>query len=539
MFLSQSVIVLAGGFVFQWNEVLRTESQLQKRFPVMPARARPAHRFRLVLGVVLGAVMSAVAEQDAGSSTGPGVTRPNILLIVSEDNGPELGCYGEPSVQTPVLDALASRGVLFERAYVPQAGCSQSRAALLTGLYPHQNGQIGLATWKFRLYREDTPNLVRSLRKAGYRTGIIGKLHVNPASAFPFDFKEIESSNFSRNKLGKYTREAEKFINASKRPFFLSVNYPDAHRPFIREVGGVPEKPLTGDDVKPLSYFGLDTPELRQETADYYNCLSRLDAQIGELLTVLRKSGKLSNTLVVYIGDHGADMLRGKRTSYEGGVRIPFILSWAGRWGAGRRHSELVSTLDLMPTFLHVAGIPRRKELPGRSLVPLLDGEAVDWREYLFTEFHLHSAHNYYPQRTVRNDRFKLICNLMPGKVNPGYAFTNKRFFEGVDKVIATAAEPVRGAYRRMRAPPEYELYDLKRDPYEFKNLASDPNHATTLVGLQVQLQKWRRATGDPLLEQDNVVRLKSEIDACIKDGSPSKARLTLTYPDYFFRGRN
>ena len=124
--------------------------------------------------------------------------RPNILLIVSEDNGPELGCYGTPFVKTPVLDGLASRGVRFHNAYVPQAGCSQSRAALLTGLYPHQNGQIGLATWKFRMYREDTPNLVRSLKQAGYRTGILGKLHVNPATAFPFDVKKITSANFDR-----------------------------------------------------------------------------------------------------------------------------------------------------------------------------------------------------------------------------------------------------------------------------------------------------------------------------------------------------
>ena len=127
----------------------------------MPApRARTAHWWWLGLGVVLSAVMSAVAEQDAGKAVAPGLVRPNILLIVSEDNGPELGCYGEPSVKTPVLDALASKGVLFERAYVPQAGCSQSRAALLTGLYPHQNGQIGLATWKFRLYHDNTPNPV-------------------------------------------------------------------------------------------------------------------------------------------------------------------------------------------------------------------------------------------------------------------------------------------------------------------------------------------------------------------------------------------
>lgn len=113
--------------------------------------------------------------------------RPNVLLIVSEDNGPELGCYGDPFVRTPVLNQLAADGVRFHNAYVPQAGCSQSRAALLTGLYPHQNGQIGLATWKFRMYRDDTPNVVRKLKQGGYRTGIIGKLHINPASAFPFD----------------------------------------------------------------------------------------------------------------------------------------------------------------------------------------------------------------------------------------------------------------------------------------------------------------------------------------------------------------
>ncbi len=128
-------------------------------------------------------------------------SRPNILLITSEDNGPELGCYGDPYAKTPHLDALARQGIRFDRAFVTQAGCSQSRASILTGLYPHQNGQIGLATWKFRMYRDDTPNMVRSLKGVGYRTGIIGKLHVNPATAFPFDSKAIPSSNFARKKL--------------------------------------------------------------------------------------------------------------------------------------------------------------------------------------------------------------------------------------------------------------------------------------------------------------------------------------------------
>ena len=156
-------------------------------------------------------------------TSGSAAERPNILLIVSEDNGPELGCYGDPSVKTPVLDGLAERGVRFENAYVPQAGCSQSRAALLTGLYPHQNGQIGLATWKFRMYREDTPNLVRQLKKAGYRTGILGKLHINPATAFPFDMKKISSANFSRKKLKK-PRMLKRFLKLWDIPdWFISM----------------------------------------------------------------------------------------------------------------------------------------------------------------------------------------------------------------------------------------------------------------------------------------------------------------------------
>jgi N-sulfoglucosamine sulfohydrolase len=141
--------------------------------------------------------------------------RPNILLITSEDHGPELGCYGEPYVKTPRLDALAQDGVRFDRAYVTQAGCSPSRASILTGLYPHQNGQIGLATWGFHMYSENTPNLPRSLQQAGYRTGIIGKLHINPESAFPFDFKAIPSGNQRRNNLPDYARNADTFMRAS------------------------------------------------------------------------------------------------------------------------------------------------------------------------------------------------------------------------------------------------------------------------------------------------------------------------------------
>ena len=468
-------------------------------------------------------------------TTAIGETPPNILLIVSEDNGQELGCYGEPFVQTPILDQLASEGVLFKNAYVAQAGCSQSRASFLTGLYPHQNGQIGLATWKFRMYDENTPNIVRSLKETGYRTGIIGKLHVNPASAFPFDFKAIPSSNFSRKGQDNYAKEAKRFMTAGEEPFFLSVNYPDAHRPFITQVDGLPEEPLTGDDVKALAYFGIDNVELSQQTADYYNCMSRLDSLIGNLLTTLQESGKADNTIIAYIGDHGADMLRGKRTSYEGGTRVPFIMKWPEQAKTNLVSTELVSLIDLAPTLLEASDAVPIPNLPGRSLLPLLKGNSKEWRQYLFTEFHIHSAHNYYPQRTVQDEQFKLIVNLMPGVKNPGYQFTNNRFFENLKDTILSAGEPIKSAYLNMERPVRYELYDLKDDPYEFSNLAADPAHSNNLARLQKILQNWREETNDPMLNHNNVLRLKAEVDACFTDGVPDKALLNLTYPDYFF----
>ncbi|MCP4848585.1 MAG: sulfatase [Verrucomicrobiaceae bacterium] len=434
-----------------------------------------------------------------------GVT-PNILFIVSEDNGPEIGCYGTP-IDTPHLDELARQGTLFGNAYVPQAGCSQSRAAFLTGLYPHQNGQIGLATWNYSMYSGKIPNMVSVLKKAGYRTGIIGKLHVKPKDAFPFDFKAITSSNFARKKMHSYAAEAKRFLADGNKPFYLQVNYPDAHRPFIKTVDNLPHKPLTGKDVDALPCMGINHPELRQQTADYYNCMMRLDAYIGELLKVLESSGRAESTVVVYIGDHGADLLRGKRTCYEGGVKIPMIIRWPGAKG-GQKRMELVSSLDLFPTFCEIAktSLPDRfnggYRYPGRSLNKLIHGASPKWRTYLFTEYHLHSNHNPWPQRAVRGQRYKLIFNPLAGEVNPGYAFTmGKKFFDAPEEqLLAEAPEQVRQAYGLMRSPPRHELYDLQEDPHEFNNLADDPVHAKTLQRLQSVLTRWQKDSGDALV---------------------------------------
>ncbi|HBJ83406.1 MAG TPA: sulfatase [Verrucomicrobiales bacterium] len=470
---------------------------------------------------------------------------PNVLLIVSEDNGPELGCYGDPYARTPNLDQLASQGVRFNRAFVPQAGCSQSRASFLTGLYPHQHGQIGLATWGFRLYREDTPNLPRSLKAAGYRTGIIGKLHINPESAFPFDFHEITGANFNRKQLGDYAKHAASFISASETPFFLSVNFPDAHDPWLRQVDGLPKSPQTGAEVKAMPYMGIDPPAMREMVADYYNSLARLDACVGDLLVMLEKSGKASNTIVIYIGDHGADFLRGKRTCYEGGLRIPLLIRWPGN-AKPQVREELVSTIDLMPTVLAACGASLVADLPGLPLQPLLADEPAKWRTHLFAEYHTHAAaSNYHPQRSVRTQRFKLIENLLPDTLNPDFDDTLRKletaakkhgephFDDYIPKAIADAAPEVRTAYAVMENPPRYELYDLQADPHEFHNLAASAKHASTLAELQKQLTTWREQTQDPLLDPQNLQRLTAEVTA-VKGKSEGKAS-TWGYPDYFF----
>ncbi|MBI5693799.1 MAG: sulfatase [Verrucomicrobia bacterium] len=459
--------------------------------------------------------------------------RPNILFIVSEDNGPELGCYGDPYARTPHLDRLAAEGVRFTRAYVTQAGCSQSRSSIMTGLYPHQNGQLGLATWGFRLYRPDLPNLPRRLKSAGYRTGLIGKLHINPESAFPFDFWEIHNANFARKGLADYARHAEAFIRASDQPFFLSVNYPDTHQPWTRQVNGLPAQPLDGKDVKPMPYMGVDRPDLRACVANYYNCMNRLDVLVGELLAVLQRSGKADHTLVVYFGDHGADMLRGKRTSYEGGVRVPLLVRWPGQARAGQVRDDLVSTVDLMPTVLAAAGAAPVAGLAGCSLVPLLRAEKTEWRRYLFTEYHTHGGrNNYYPQRTVCTDRYKLIENLLPGEVNAGYEFTLHHLEADLGAAIAAAPTEVRAAYARMERPPRWELYDLQTDPFEFRNLADQAAHASVLAELQGALAGWRKETADPLLNPDHLRRLTAEVSA----GSKQLAReMSWEYPYYFF----
>lgn len=490
----------------------------------------------MVVALLLGSHVFVSLAAAQGSE--PATARPNVLLITSEDNGPELGCYGDPYVKTPNLDRLATEGVRFERAFVATASCSESRSAILTGLYPHQNGQIGLATHHYRMYGQ-TPNLANLLKENGYRTGLIGKLHVNPESAFPFDFRPnvSRSNTFARRDVERVAELAAEFFTAADAPFFLMVNYADAHLPFLRQQHGLPESPLSADDVRPLPWIGLDTAGLRKSQADYYNCMMRMDTGVGMLLDALHRVGMTNKTLVIYLGDHGAQFPRGKLASYESSLRVPLIIRFPEHKPSGTTCGELVSTVDLVPTVLEATGAKRPTRLAGRSLMPLMTKQDLRWREHLFSEYHGHYPPLYFPQRTVRDDRYKLIVNLLQDRPNPvADICTSSAQPSYVSKADVTAATvAMRQTYSTWSDAPPVELYDLETDPYEMRNRADDPQLAAVKARLLEALRQWQQRTQDPLADPQLLARLTAEHDLIPK---PYRRRKDFVwqYPTYLGR---
>ncbi|MDP5063033.1 MAG: sulfatase [Haliea sp.] len=454
---------------------------------------------------------SALTQGNNISEVQPAADALNVLLIVADDLGPQLGVYGDSQAQTPNIDQLAAAGVLFEQAYVTQASCSSSRSSILSGLYPMQNGQLGLAAslpeYQLKPGIETMPSL---LHGAGYFTGILGKLHVGPDEPFPFDYEWARSNNAMASRdVGEVARLADEFLGkAGNSPFFLYVNLFDPHRPFddsANQLLGLPPQPRSREEIEPFPYLGLDGPLIREEVAIYYNAVSRLDAGVGMLLDVLSARGVRDNTVIIFLGDHGPPFTRAKGTSYEAGVRIPLIISWPEVGTPSSRSRALVSTVDLLPTVLDAVKL-KSAPMAGASLREVMRGNLPgDWRRWLFTEYTSHAKEHFYPRRSVRGDRFKLIHNLDAGRRNP-------LPYEGRTRPgnALVVSEGAARAYQTQEFPPALELYDLQLDPYEMRNLADDPAYLGIREELHRTLQQWRESMGDPLLDPAELRRLRS-----------------------------
>lgn len=467
------------------------------------------------------AIMATAAQVLGIESGSESSNRLNILLITADDLGVQLGCYGETLIETPNLDRLAASGVQFETAYVTQASCSSSRSSMFTGLHVFSTGQYGVTGGGFSLHPElrdkTIPNL---LKPAGYYTGIIGKLHVAPEESFKFDYRVVtEESNVEfteppddsincRN-VRLIADKADEFLHKKgDHPFFLMVNYDDPHalktsegNIFPVQVKGLPENPLPPGKDTLFAFQQVDSPEMRIRTAGYYNAVQRLDDGIGMLIDVLQEHERYKDTLIIFIGDHGAPFVRGKKTTYEAGLRIPFIVLWPGVSNSMKSHA-MVSTVDILPTILDAADIDQSIKVHGKSLRSVCLDEGAPFRDYLVGEHHFHARRPFYPRRAIRDNRYKLIHNLLAGKSKPGksvdsdpaYAISQRSEYDNT---------AVRRAFDTFADPPEFELYDLQDDAIEFKNLAGNPEYREIQKRLMNALIEYRKKTEDPFLDPD------------------------------------
>ncbi|MEM6799584.1 MAG: sulfatase [Planctomycetota bacterium] len=453
----------------------------------------------------------------------------NIVLVVADDHGCDAGCYGNPVIKTPSLDALAADGVVFDRAFCTTASCSASRSVILTGLHNHANGHYGHqhTYHKFSAFPA-TVSLPEHLRRAGYRTGRAGKYHVAPAEAFRFDrvLRPAEGSG-NRNTVA-LADGCRKFIAArSDQPYFLYYCTSDPHRG-VRDDENSPYKPnLFGNEgertgVVEVQYepsevivpdFLPDTPECRAELAEYYQSVSRLDQGVGRLIKHLKDTGHWEDTLFVYISDHGIAMAGAKTTLYEPGMRSPCIARDPYASQRGFRSQAMVSWVDLTPTLLDFAqidtndgaksGADAKQEgrFHGRSFLPLLDQSnaavASDWNR-VFGSHTFHEVTMYYPMRVVREDRFKLIWNIAH---DLPYPFASDLWASPTWQAQYRQGPNTNYGQRTVDAyvhRPEFELYDLAADPGEANNLAGESAHADVLQRLKADLKAFQQRTVDP-----------------------------------------
>ena len=437
----------------------------------------------------------------------------NVLLLIADDMGLTAGCYGDSVAKTPNVDALAKTGTRFTHGFASVASCSPSRATILTGMPTHQCGQYGLAhaTHNAHSFR-NVKGLPALLGPAGYRSGVIAKLHVQPKEVYPFD---AELPGNGRNPM-QIAEQARKFLaETGDKPFFLLVGFTDPHRAaqgFANDVKYPAEVPAIKFDASkvPVPYHLPDTDEVRAELAEYYQSVARLDHGVGMVMKELENAKQLDNTLVIFLSDNGIPFPGAKTTLYDSGVHLPLIIRKPGQ-KAGVVCSAMASWTDVTPTILDWCGVkpaPVGKKdapLPGRSLLPLLEKEKVDGWDMVFGSHQYHEVTMYYPMRMVRSRTHKYVVNLAhPLEYPHASDLWGSDTWQGIlkrgDKFMGK-----REVSAFLKRPKE-ELYDLTKDPNELNNLLADPKwrdapaNETVYAVHKNWLEDWRKKTNDPWL---------------------------------------
>jgi|HigsolmetaAR201D_1030396.scaffolds.fasta_scaffold10868_3 Arylsulfatase A and related enzymes len=418
--------------------------------------------------------------------SGTRTERPNIVLILAEDMGPYLSCYGHPVVRTPNIDRLANEGVRFNNAFTTAPVCSPSRSAFNTGLY-----QTSIGAHHHRSHRKDgyrLPEGVRlitdRLRERGYFTANVRAFAEGAAGTGKTDFNFTVEKPFD----GTHWNQREK-----GQPFYAQVNFREPHKgPAFVEARK--QSNLVDPARVSLPPYYPDHPVVRDEIANFFDAIHLLDRKVGQLLDALKQDNLLDSTAIFFMGDNGTCLIRGKQWLYDEGIHVPLIARWPGVLKPGTVRDDLVLSLDMTAQTLEWAGIPIPKNFHGRPLF----GSSPK-RDYIV------AARDRCDMtvdriRCVRDKRYKYIRNFMPDRPYTQYNEYIQTSYPTLSVMKQLHSEgklnEVQSLFMQPRKP-EVEFYDLQTDKYEVKNLASAPEHRERVRKYADILDRWMKDTGD------------------------------------------
>tara|TARA_B110000305_G_scaffold238226_1_gene303180 strand:- start:5430 stop:6887 length:1458 start_codon:yes stop_codon:yes gene_type:complete len=483
--------------------------------------------------LVLFVSMQVVAEQ------------PNLVLIIADDmNWEDNGAYGHPSIHTPNIDRLAEEGMRFDRAYLTINSCSPSRSSIITSRYPHNTGAEQLH-WALP---PDTKTWVERLQDAGYYTAAAGKWHMGDRIRDHFDtIKEADGAGFMLPTPGAGGEPAKMVASSPSgcedwlpvlegrprdQPFFLWLAALDPHREY--EEGSFEPAHTIDDVIVPVHL--PDTPGVRNDLRLYYDEIGRLDRYVGKVMTELEAQGVADNTLVLFITDNGRPFPGYKTTTYEGGIKTPWIVRWPAKVKAGQTTPSLISSVDIGPSFLAAAGLHTPDQMVGVSMMPVLQDPSVVIRDYAFAEddWHDYTDHG----RAVMDGDWKLIRNDYDDLPNTPSADAGRSPSWVALTALNKQGKLTPAQLRCIVAPrSRWELYDLKNDPDEINNLASSAAHAKTLHRMQRALADWAKRTADyipTVRTPDEFDRITGEPDHSVRRRPrPDKKDMFGTYGKY------
>lgn len=424
--------------------------------------------FLLFSLVVLIACKSAIAQSDKALEL---KQKPNFIFYLADDQDQlDYGVYGNPKVSTFHVDKLAAQGMKFTNFYAAQAICAPARSQIFTGMYPVKNGcmanHIGV--------KPQIKSVATLLKEAGYEVVLAGKSHVKPNIVFNWThyFNNIDHRYLPLDKIDNY-------LKTTKKPFciFITSDYP--HGPYPKT------KNYTKKDIYKLPY---DNEKVGNHKPGYYQNIEDDNIQLGKILKMVDDYGLKDNSMFIYASDHG---ISGKWGLTEQGLKVPFIVRWPGFVKPKSTSNTLLSFVDVLPTFLEISNTKIPQEIDGKSFLKTLKGDKSKVNRYIYGVATKQNVRNgkVFPSRMVRGERFKLIKNFNAKEVVDANLGDN----EIVNQFIKMGAN----YYAKI---PFEELYDLKIDPYQKKNLAKNKKYQQQKEALSKTLAKWMVSQNDFLI---------------------------------------